>query len=293
VKYHITHTTEYSYGEAVPLCHNIIRLRPRQTDRQLCTRHELIIHPEPAVLREHKDYFGNHMAVFSLQEPHAALSVMAISEVEISPACPMTHRDAVPWELAARRVRDTLDHASLDALQYVFDSTHAMRTPELADYARTCFPKDRPLLDAVTALNEQIHRDIHFQPGVTTVSTSATEVLSTREGVCQDFSHLMIGCLRSLGLPARYVSGYLNTHPPPGSPKLVGADASHAWVSVWAADLGWVDFDPTNGLLPDDQHVTVGWARDYDDVGPVKGVILGGPDHLLRVAVDVRRVDDE
>jgi transglutaminase-like putative cysteine protease len=293
VKYHITHTTEYSYGEAVPLCHNIVRLRPRQTDRQLCTRHELVIHPEPAVLREHKDYFGNHMAVFSLQEPHAALSVMAISEVEISPACLITARATLPWEQAADRVRSGLEPASLDAQQYIFDSTHAARSPALADYARACFTRGRPVLEAVGALNKQIHRDIRFQPGVTNVSTSAMEVLASRQGVCQDFSHLMIGCLRSLGLPARYVSGYLNTHPPPGEAKLIGADASHAWVSVWVPDFGWTDFDPTNGLLPDDQHITVGWARDYDDVGPVKGVILGGPDHLLRVAVDVRRVDEE
>lgn len=292
MKYHITHTTEYSYGEAVPLCHNIVRLRPRHTDRQLCTRHELIVHPEPAVLREHKDYFGNHMAVFSLQEPHAALSVMAISEVELVAAGTPKASDTLPWEHAAERARSASAQESLDALQYVFDSTHAARSTELADYARACFPKGRPLLEAVRALNTQIHRDIRFQPGVTSVSTSASDVLHSRQGVCQDFSHLMIGCLRSLGLPARYVSGYLNTHPPPGMPKLAGADASHAWVGVWAVDAGWVDFDPTNGLIPEDQHITVGWARDYDDIGPVKGVILGGPEHLLRVAVDVRRVDE-
>ncbi len=292
MKYHVTHTTEYSYGEAVPLCHNIVRLRPRTTDRQTCTRHELIITPEPALWREHKDYFGNHMAVFSLQEPHAALSVMAITELELSDACLMTDRATLSWEQAAQVLRSQRDPATLDAFQYTFDSPHVHRSADLAAFATPSFTPGTPLLEGVKSLNQRIFDEFDFVPGVTSVTTTATDVLHLKRGVCQDFAHLMIGCLRSLGLAARYVSGYLDTHPPPGMPKLVGADASHAWVSVFVPDFGWVDFDPTNGIVPENQHLTVAWARDYDDVGPVRGVILGGQSHWLRVAVDVRRIDD-
>jgi transglutaminase-like putative cysteine protease len=285
LKYRVTHATEYDYGESVSLCHNVVRLRPRDTDRQACLDHVLTVSPEPAVFRERTDFFGNTEAWFSLQEPHKKLKIVAESEVEVGPA--ISPAGDVAWEAATNVLRHRTDAAVLDARQYLFDSPHVRVAARFADYARPSFTPGRPLLEAVDELTTRIYTEFKFKSGVTTVGTPVEEVLKTRQGVCQDFAHLQIAALRSLGLAARYVSGYLLTRPPPGKPRLQGADASHAWVSVYFPDFGWVDFDPTNGVRPGDQHVTVAWARDYDDVGPVKGVLIGGHQHKLKVGVDV------
>ncbi|HEY0007137.1 MAG TPA: transglutaminase family protein [Tepidisphaeraceae bacterium] len=293
MKYNVTHRTEYVYGDSVPLCHNIVRLRPRDTDRQTCLAHHIRIEPEPAVRREREDFFGNSVTLFTLQEPHASLSVTAESEVDVRPAT-LPKDLTPPWEQISNALRRRTDAPSLDARQYLFESLHVRTSAAFADYARPSFTIGRPLLDAVEDLTIRIYREFKFVPGVTAVGTPIEDVLQARQGVCQDFAHLQIACLRSLGLAARYVSGYLLTQPPPGKPRLKGADASHAWVSVYfpgnGREGGWIDFDPTNGLLPGDQHITVAWARDYDDVAPVRGVLIGGHQHKLKVGVDVTPV---
>lgn len=289
MKLRVRHTTEYGYGETVPLCHNLVHLQPRDTDRQQCLEHELSITPAPAAIRTGDDFFGNPVAWFSLQEPHRGLSITALSTVELS-ADAQTTPNSEAWELA---VHCDVMPADAAAREFAFQSPYIPVSPKLADYARPSFPRGRPLAEAAVDLMRRINREFKFVSGVTTVGTPVLDVLRDRRGVCQDFSHLMIACMRSLGLAARYVSGYLLTRPPPGKPRLVGADASHAWVSLWVPGHGWLDLDPTNDCLPGPSHVTVGWARDYGDIGPVRGVIVGGHQHSLKVAVDVIPVDEE
>jgi transglutaminase-like putative cysteine protease len=290
VKYHVTHTTDYQYGDVVPLCHNLLHLRPRDTWRQTCAWNEIEVRPQPAVARERVDFFGNYVTWLSIQEPHGRLTVTSTSEVDVSPLRLPDGFDGGPWDAVPKQIATRRDDYSLEAMQFTFESPYVPRHESLVTYARPSFAPGRPMLDAVTELTDRIYHDFTFDSNVTTVGTPVLEVLLHRHGVCQDFAHLQVACLRSLGLAARYVSGYLVTKPPPGRPRLVGSDASHAWVSVHFPDFGWLDFDPTNGCLPSDQHVTVGWARDYDDVSPVRGVIIGGQRHYLRVGVDVEPI---
>lgn len=283
--YRVVHKTVYHYGEMVPLCHNVIHLQPRDTPRQVCRGCELIIDPVPAVRRDLLDFFGNHMTWVSLQEPHEVLKIEVKSEVSVSAYEPPPPMSTPPWE----RVVEMLDRDRSLCLvkEYVFDSPQVAADRALADYARPSFPAGRPLLACVAELSERIHQEFIFDSTATTVGTPVLDVLAHRRGVCQDFAHLGIGCLRSLGLAARYVSGYVLTHPPPGHERLAGADASHAWISVYVPEIGWVDFDPTNGVFPSGEHVTIGWARDYDDVSPLKGVIVGGHHQAMYFGVDV------
>jgi transglutaminase-like putative cysteine protease len=297
IKYKVTHTTEYYYNEPVPLCHNLIRLCPRDTAHQKCVQCKLTISPEPAERRDRVDFFGNNATWVSLQEPHKVLRIEAVSEVEVRSAVPPPSDPNGPsWESVADLLswrgdsRRPPDPVLLAVREYTFDSPQLKAGPELADYARPSFPPGRPLVAGVTELTERIYDEFTFDSRATTVGTPVLEVLRNRRGVCQDFAHLQVGCLRSLGLPARYVSGYVLTRPPPGQRRLVGADASHAWISVFFPGTGWVDFDPTNNVLPSTEHVTLGWARDYDDVSPVKGVIIGGHRHSMYVGVTVEPV---
>ena len=291
MRYHVTHTTKYEYADGVTLSHNLVRLRPRDHGMQTCLRHYLLVSPTPAMSRVRLDYFGNYTVWLSLQKPHNELTITARSEVQVELGLQPDVAQGPSWE----QVRQTLLTASnlkiLAARQFSFDSPYVRYSPELADYARASFPLGRPFLQCVMDLTERIHRDFEFLPGSTTVGTPVLNVLHTRRGVCQDFAHLQIGCLRSLGFAARYVSGYIATTPPPDQPRLTGADASHAWVSVFEPDFGWMDFDPTNGLKPSDSHITVAWARDYDDLGPVKGILIGGRRQRLSVSVDVAPVE--
>jgi len=215
------------------------------------------------------------------------MSVEASSELEVQAVAHPIFSECPSWET----VRDTVpsDHTpdGLDAYQFVFDSIRVSAKPDLADYARQSFPRERPLLEAVFDLTTRIYQDFRFDPKATEVTTPVETFFEKRRGVCQDFSHLQIACMRSLGLPARYVSGYLRTLPPPGKARLVGADASHAWSSAWCPGFGWVDFDPTNNCIPTDGHITLAWGRDYSDVSPIRGVLLGGAKHSLKVGVDV------
>jgi len=286
MKYEVTHRTTYRYSEPVTLGHNSAHLTPRTLDRQRCLSNRLVILPTPSCLRSWTDYFGNHATYFAVEEEHRELSVTAVSEVAMEtppPAPTMT----CAWEVARDGLWQNCDAVDLAAAPYAFDSPCVVRDERLASYASMSFTPGRPLLEAALDLTARIHRDFRFDPAATSVSTPTMEVFEKRRGVCQDFAHLQIGCLRSLGLAARYVSGYLLTDPRPGQPRLVGADASHAWLGVFCPGHGWVDLDPTNNVIPQMRHVTVAWGRDYGDVCPIKGVFLGGGVHCMTVAVDV------
>ena len=293
VRYRILHETEYAYGSLVQLSRQLLRLSPRASPWQECLAHEIRVTPEPSEWAALDDFFGNPVIQFALQVPHRELLVQVESRVEVRSHAPQLDPAAsVPWEEA----RDWLLHATgaavLDPSQYLFASPHVPVTRELAAYARPSFPAERPLLAALLDLTKRIHDDFEFDAEATEVSTPVSTVLEDRRGVCQDFAHLQIACLRSLGLAARYVSGYILTHPPEGQERMVGADASHAWISVYCPDLGWVDLDPTNNLLVDTQHITVAWGRDFSDVSPMRGVILGGSQHELEVRVTVMPEDE-
>ncbi len=289
MRYRITHKTEYTYADNVGQSYNEARLVPRSSERQTLLSSALTVSPAESDYRTRTDFFGNQVAWFSIQSPHQVFSVTAVSEVQILPqAGQLDFAQGMPWEA----VRQVLGQDHNEARQYALDSPYIAASAELAAYADASFPPGRPLIEAVHDLMQRIHRDFTFDPEFTTLATPLTTVLEHRRGVCQDFAHLAIGCLRSHGLAARYVSGYIETLPPPGKEKLVGADASHAWFSVYLPDVGWMDFDPTNNQVPDDQHITVAWGRDYGDVTPLKGVIFGGQNHELKVSVSVERLGE-
>jgi transglutaminase-like putative cysteine protease len=287
MKYEVTHRTTYHYSEPVTLGHNSTHLTPRTLPRQRCLANRLAILPTPSCQRNWIDYFGNQVTYFTVEEEHRELTVTAISEVAIEDPPPATAACTFAWEDVRDAIRRNGDADDVSAAPYSFDSPCVRRDDRLASYAALSFAPQRPLLDAALELNSRIFHEFKYDPAATSVSTPTMEVFEKRRGVCQDFAHLEIGCLRSLGLAARYVSGYLLTDPRPGQPKLVGADASHAWLSIFCPGLGWVDFDPTNNVIPSVRHVTLAWGRDYGDVCPIKGVFLGGGSHWMSVAVDV------
>ena len=288
--YRVLHKTAYQYTDPVSLCHNLLHLKPRDSSRQTCLRGGIAVQPEPKSTQNLADYFGNPITLFTIQEPHRRLSIASEHRIEVKPAPAARLRDGVAWEQVRDRLRTDPSPDSLDAFQHLFQSPYVPCMDHFAAYAAPSFPHGQPMLLGVLELTKRIHREFRYDSTATTLSTPVEAVLAQRRGVCQDFAHLMIACLRSLSLPARYVSGYLLTQPPPGQARLVGADASHAWVSVYCPEIGWVDFDPTNNLMPGEQHITVAWGRDYDDVSPVKGVILGGGSHTMSVSVDVAPV---
>jgi transglutaminase-like putative cysteine protease len=292
--YEVTHRTEYHYPSTVSSSFGEIVMLPRELAGQACLRSELTIEPAPHDLRERLDFFGNRTAYFAVLAPHTRLSVTATSLVRVHDRQVRPSAEAeLPWERAREVWERPLSDEALDACQFVLDSPLVTSSEQLAEYATPSFPPGRPLLASVVDLSSRIHRDFEFLPGVTEVKTTIEEVFARRAGVCQDFAHVAIGCLRSLGLAARYVSGYLETRPPPGKARLAGADVSHAWVSVYVPGAGWADVDPTNDQLVNDRYVTTAWGRDYTDVPPLKGVIFTQGDvQDLRVSVDVVPVDD-
>ncbi|HEX4137143.1 MAG TPA: transglutaminase family protein [Bryobacteraceae bacterium] len=285
--YRVRHLTTYNYEDPVSVSHHILRLTPHNSPRQTCRQSSITIAPKPPGCTRHTDYFGNTATVFTLIEPHDRLVVEATSELEVNAPSLPDFSVSPAWE----KVRDSLPFdctgEALNAFQFVFDSNRVSVRPELAEYARDSFSPDRPLLEATLDLTRRINQDFRFDTKATEVSTPVETFFEKRRGVCQDFAHLQIGCMRSLGLPARYVSGYLRTVPASGQPRLVGADASHAWCAVWSPGAGWVDFDPTNNCVPSDGHITVAQGRDYSDVSPIYGVLLGGARHTLDTGVDV------
>ena len=289
--YKVLHTTRYIYNEPVSLCHNIARLVPRSTSRQTCRRSVISIDPVPDILNEYEDFFGNKVTYFAIQHEHTSLTVTILSEITRTPqtALEIDLYGHITWEEVLQQLAGSGPEYA-DVLQYIPETPMTAVIPGISDYARSSFPAGRPLFEATRELTERIYKDFDFQPGFTTVATPLSEVMQARKGVCQDFAHLAIACLRSLGLPARYVSGYIETLPPEGEDKLTGVDASHAWFSLFIPGTGWIDFDPTNNVLPGDQHLVIGWGRDYSDITPLKGVIVSSGPHRLAVSVDVRRI---
>ncbi len=291
MKYKITHSTKYKYDAPVPVCHNVVFLAPRPTEFQHCLRHRLNISPAASTSSRRTDYFGNTVTSFSVASSHRSLRITATSTVTVAERELPAAESTAAWEQIRDRLASDRTTEGLAAYQFVFPSPHVPFDPAIAEYSRQSFTPGRPILEAVLELNTRLHADVTYDPQATTVSTPIHQVFSQRRGVCQDLAHLMLGCLRPLGLAARYVSGYLRTHPPAGKPRLVGADASHAWVAVYCGDAGWVDIDPTNNSVVRTEHITVAWGRDFSDVCPVTGMFVGGGEHQLSVSVDVAPLD--
>jgi transglutaminase-like putative cysteine protease len=287
MKYRITHQTTYTYSEPASLSQNELLLHPRETPTQRVLKSRLTIVPEPQYRHHRIDYFGNHVHTFMVQHSHKTLRMTADSVVETSPPASLAPAATPPWETVARRLAEHTHPLELEAFQYVFAGPLTDITPGVRAYAQPSFPPGKPILDGALDLIRRIFTEFSYDKSATTVDTPVAQVLAEGKGVCQDFAHLAISCLRSLGLAARYVSGYMETMPPPGKPKLIGADASHAWISLFVSDGAWVDLDPTNNLVTGEKHITVSWGRDYGDVTPVKGVVMGGGVHALSVMVDV------
>jgi transglutaminase-like putative cysteine protease len=288
--YQILHDTHYRYSAPVSLAQQLAHLWPRDCAWQRCHERQLRVNPQPCQRRDGLDVFGNPLTRLVFERPHAALTVAARLRIEVLARPGLVLRDSPPWEQACAALSysgQALAPALLEAARYRFESPYVRLKKAFADYAADCFPAGRPLLLAVQALMQKIFDEFSFDAAATQVATPLLQVLEERRGVCQDFAHLMLACLRSLGLSARYVSGYLLTQPPPGQPRLIGADASHAWIAVYCPRQGWVDFDPTNNVLPALEHITLAWGRDFADVSPLRGVILGGGRHDPEVQVTV------
>jgi transglutaminase-like putative cysteine protease len=289
--YRISHRTAYKYRYPVSGGNHVACLKPRSLPHHQSARSELSIQPAPATRTERVDYFGNVLCFFTIQEPHKELVVEARSEVVLKEKTTPWPQQSLPWEEAIDALSSDYSPEGLEAYQFGFESPRIRVRTDFASYALRSFTPKRPMAEALLDLNSRIHNDFRFDSTVTNVRTSTEEVFRKRRGVCQDFAHLQIACLRSLNLAARYVSGYLRTYPPPGRPRLVGADASHAWVSAYCPRVGWLDMDPTNNLVPSSGHVTLAWGRDYSDVSPLRGLIIGGAAHALKVAVDMEPID--
>lgn len=287
MEYELIHRTEYRYTEPVTVSQHAARLEPAMEGRQQVSDFSLSIQPKPAALSSRLDYFGNKVAVFGIRELHRSLVVEARSRVVVQPLTPPVPSLSPLWTQMSARLRDPVLPQDAGVYEFCMDSPMVPVAPEFAQWARHCFGVSTPLLSGVALLMERLHSEFEFDPVATEVATPLKEVWRTRRGVCQDFAHVAIACLRSLGLPSRYVSGYLRTIPPKGQPRMQGADASHAWFSAYCPVNGWVDFDPTNNLMPSDGHIVVAVGRDYSDVSPLCGILTGGGEHSLSVAVDV------
>lgn len=293
MKYRVRHITEYTYGAPVSLCYNMAHLLPRDTRNQRCINQKVQINPPPVYQSSNEDYFGNQTFYFSIEEAHKKLVIDVSTDFEIMAS--HVQQEHLNHTMTCGELRQLLAQPNTPELrmakEYLLDSPQIQSSNDLKDYALSTFADNAPLLQATLAFTHKIFTEFTFDPNTTTVATPLEQVLKQRSGVCQDFAHLAIGCLRSVGIPARYMSGYLETLPPPGQEKLVGADASHAWFSIFIPDLGWVEFDPTNDLMPSEQHIVTAWGRDYSDVTPLQGVIFeGGGYQELSVSVDVRRI---
>lgn len=285
--YDVSHRTTYAYGQTVSISHHLLHLVPRPVPGQRCLRHSLVVEPAPAIREDGVDYFGNPVSFVTIQDRHQQLVVHAASTIEVTAPAHPAPPSTPAWETVSPALAADPSPEALATIQHAFDSPRTRAGEAVTGFARASFAPARPMLEAALDLTHRIFTGFKYDGTATKVSTPVDEVMTLRRGVCQDFAHLEIACLRALGLPARYVSGYLMTHPAPGKEKLVGADASHAWLSVWVPGHGWVDLDPTNDVIPGDEHITVAWGRDYGDVSPVNGVVIGGGEHRVDVAVDV------
>lgn len=288
MRYRVRHLASYYYGEPVLLSHHAAHLRPRAVPGQSHMWQSLRIAPSPAVLRDdEQDYFGNPTTFFTIQEAHSTLEVEAVFEAETSPPPALLCLDSTSWDRVKSELMDSGREWGEPVADFLFASSQVPDLSEAASYALPSFPPGRPLVEALLDLTQRIFADFTFDPVATCVGTPLAQVFSQRRGVCQDFAHVGIACLRAMGLAARYVSGYIRTVPPEGEERLVGADASHAWLSAFLPGWGWLDVDPTNNVLAGEDHIVVAWGRDYDDVSPLRGVVLGGGEHRVHVSVDV------
>lgn len=291
MRYHVRHTTRFAYSQPVSVCHNLLCLTPRVSPTLTSHRPTLTISPQPTTRAQRTDSFGNIIDIFSVEHEHEHLSIEAWADVEVQPNDLPALTPTPAWDRVAEDLARQRDPGWLDTMPFLYDSPRVRRDRAAAEYAESSFTPGRPILDAARDLTARIHRDFTYQPGSTHVDTMSDEALADRKGVCQDFAHVQLAALRSLGLPARYVSGYLRTIPPEGRPALIGADQSHAWVSVYTGpELGWVDLDPTNDVIVDTDHITLAWGRDYTDVAPIRGVFLGGEQSNMSVEVQVKPV---
>lgn len=283
--YRITHSTRYTYPSLVTQCFNQARLTPRSLPGQQVREHALEVDPPPAFLQKYVDYFGNEVSTFAVFDKHDRLAAVATSVVEVEPANGNIESSPA-WESVSRLLAQPSDAYTIGASEFIFDSPYISAHADLQDYAQPTFTPGRPLLSALEELTRRIHDEFKYQPRSTSIDTPLLEVLHNRQGVCQDFAHLMIGTLRSLGLAARYVSGYIRS-----GPRFQGAAASHAWVSVYDPPNGWLNFDPTNNMMASDAHITLAWGRDYGDVTPMKGLTRGGGGQSVEVEVQVQPLD--
>lgn len=289
MRYALAHRTTYSYSTAVELAHHKAHLAPRAFPGQRVLSSRLTVYPPPRSMREHRDHFGNLVSTFEIDVAHTALSIEAVSEIDVALPEPPPAGSTPPWET----VRDALAGGgfpeAVQAAEFVHDSPLVAAGRAARAYARPSFPPGRPVLEGALDLTSRIKADFAYRPGATDISTPLAEVFEKRAGVCQDFAHVEIAALRSLGLAAGYVSGYIRTYHAPGMAELRGADASHAWVAAWCGPgAGWVHLDPTNNLVAREEHAIVAWGRDFSDVSPVRGVILGGGSHTYGVAVELK-----
>ncbi|MCU4674117.1 transglutaminase family protein [Catenovulum sp. 2E275] len=293
MKYKVKHSTTYSYSEPVSLCQNQARLSPISNEFQRCISNQVITTPAADYLDTFVDYFGNKVTVFDIPTQHENLIVTAISEVEIFNRQQASLFDAqITWESVVAALQFPVNELALQAAEFTLPSVFTPIDPQIRQYAFESFTPGRAIIQATEDLMARIFNDFQYESGFTTISTPLSEVFAHKKGVCQDFAHFALACLRSLGLAARYVSGYIETLPPEGQVKLEGADATHAWFAIYVPDLGWIDFDPTNNVLPNDQHITLAVGRDFADVTPLKGIVFGGGTHQLLVAVDMNRQGD-
>jgi len=293
--FNVTHSTTYKYNAPVSYCHNIATLRPRESKGQELLDYKIKVSPEPSEISERMDFFGNYITRFSIQTEHRTLKVTTKSTIQrdyaqfhdsfYSPACQLvTMNDALS---ALQGMHPDI----MEAKQFLLESIFIRKTDiAIKQYAELSFKGNRSVFEATFELMQRIYTDFDFDSEFSSISTPIEEVMREKKGVCQDFAQIAIACIRSIGLPARYISGYIETAPPPGKEKLVGADASHAWFAIFIPSFGWVDFDPTNNMIPKDQHIVVGWGRDYYDVPPLKGVVYGSGQSKLDVSVDIAAV---
>lgn len=292
MRYRVTHRSTYQYSSPVTVSHHLAHLAPRPLPSQLCPWHRLEISPVPVARATFADTHGNLTTYFEIEGAHDSLDVVSTSLVEVRPSPNRDPEATPPWGDIARACDAEKLDADAAAGEFRFSSPMVPLGPDFAAYARPSFPPGKPILACVCDFIARMHAEFRFDTRATDVATPVADVLAQRAGVCQDFAHLALACIRSIGLPARYVSGYLETLPPPGKAKLVGADASHAWIAIYCGrEAGWIDADPTNNLLPGSRHVTVAWGRDFSDVSPLRGVTIGAGDQSLSVSVDVTPLD--
>jgi transglutaminase-like putative cysteine protease len=287
VIYEVSHRTVYRYSQPVSISHHLLHLTPRDAAFQACRDTAVEIAPAPTVRAPGVDYFGNPTTFVTIQQNHLELVLHALSSIEVADRAVPDPADTPAWEAVRDLAARDRSPAALEALEFTFASPYVPLASELRAYAARSFEPGRPILEAARELTRRIFTDFTYEPGATTLATGVTRAFAMRRGVCQDFTHIEIACLRAVGVPARYVSGYLLTRPPAGKERMVGADASHAWLSVWVPGHDWIDLDPTNDLIPGREHITIGWGRDYGDVSPVRGVMFGGGEHEVTVSVDV------